>query len=99
MDELIDMIAMDKSPSEVTDKIKDVLYGKAAERIDALKPDIAQQMFDPTVDEVEDEVSDVVLKPDIASQMFDATTDDEVSDEPVDSMDDSTEEEEEEEEI
>tara|TARA_B100000513_G_scaffold144378_1_gene66432 strand:- start:163 stop:390 length:228 start_codon:yes stop_codon:yes gene_type:complete len=73
MDELIDMIAMDKSPSEVTDKIKDVLYGKAAERIDALKPDIA-------------------------SQMFDATTDDEVSDEPVDSMDDSYEEEEEEEE-
>ena len=70
MDELIDMIAMDKSPSEVTDKIKDVLYGKAAERIDALKPDIA-------------------------AQMFDATTDDEVSDEPVDSMDDSTEEEEE----
>ena len=74
MDELIDMIAMDKSPSEVTDKIKDVLYGKAAERIDALKPDIA-------------------------AQMFDATTDDEVSDEPVDSMDDSTEAEEEEEEI
>ena len=73
MDELIDMIAMDKSPSEVTDKIKDVLYGKAAERIDALKPDIA-------------------------SQMFDATTDGEVSDEPVDSVDNSYEEEEEEEE-
>ena len=55
MDELIDMIAMDKSPSEVTDKIKDALYGKAAERIDALKPDIAAQMFDATTD---DEVSD-----------------------------------------
>ena len=55
MDELIDMIAMDKSPSEVTDKIKDVLYGKAAEWIDALKPDIAAQMFDTTTD---DEVSD-----------------------------------------
>ena len=55
MDELIDMIAMDKSPSEVTDKIKDVLYGKAAERIDALKPDIAALMFDATTD---DEVSD-----------------------------------------
>ena len=55
MDELIDMIAMDKSPSEVTDKIKDVLYGKAAERISALKPDVAAQMFDGTTD---DEVSD-----------------------------------------
>ena len=73
MDELIDMIAMDKSPSEVTDTIKDVLYGKAAKRIDALKPDIA-------------------------SQMFDGTNDDEVSDEPVDSVDNSDEEEEEEEE-
>ena len=70
MDELIDMIAMDKSPSEVTDKIKDALYGKAAERIDAFKPEIA-------------------------SQMFDGTTDDEVSDEPVDSVDDSYEEEDE----
>ena len=58
MDELIDMIAMDKSPSEVTDKIKDVLYAKASERIEAQKPDIAAAMFDTTVDEVEDEVSD-----------------------------------------
>ena len=58
MDELIDMIAMDKSPSEVTDKIKDVLYAKASERIEAQKPDIAAAMFDATVDEVEDEVSD-----------------------------------------
>ena len=59
MDELIDMIAMDKSPSEVTDKIKDVLYGKAAERIDAFKPDIAAQMFDgKTDDEVSDEPVD-----------------------------------------
>ena len=70
MDDLIDLIATDSSPSEVTDKIKDVLYGKAAERIDAFKPDIA-------------------------SQMFDGTTDDEVSDEPVDSVDDSYEEEDE----
>ena len=58
MDELIDMIAMDKSPSEVTDKIKDALYGKAAERIDAFKPDIAAQMFDPTSAEIDQEVSD-----------------------------------------
>ena len=62
MDELIDMIAMDKSPSEVTDKIKDVLYGKAAERISALKPDVASQMFDPTIaDEDGEEVSDEVV--------------------------------------
>ena len=58
MDDLIDLIATDKSAAEVTDKIKDVLYAKAAERIEAQRPDIASVMFDPTVDEVEDEVSD-----------------------------------------
>ena len=58
MDDLIDLIATDKSAAEVTDKIKDVLYAKAAERIEAQRPDIATSMFDPTVDEVEDEVSD-----------------------------------------
>ena len=58
MDELIDLIATDKSPSEITDQIKDVLYAKASERIEAQKPDIAAAMFDTTVDEVEDEVSD-----------------------------------------
>lgn len=58
MDDLIDLIATDKSPSEVTDQIKNVLYGKAAERIDAQRPDIASQMFDQTEDDVEDEVSD-----------------------------------------
>ena len=58
MDDLIDLIATDKSAAEVTDTIKDVLYAKAAERIDAQKPDIAAAMFDPTADEVEDEVSD-----------------------------------------
>ena len=58
MDELIDLIATDKSAAEVTDKIKDVLYAKAAERIETQRPDIAASMFDPTADEVEDKVSD-----------------------------------------
>ena len=75
MDELIDLIATDKSAAEVTDTIKNVLYAKAAERIEAQRPDIATAMFDQTVDDAEDEVSD----------------------EPVDSMDNSYEEEEEEE--
>ena len=58
MDDLIDLIATDQSAAQVTDKIKDVLYGKAAQRIDALKPDLAAKMFDPTEDETEDEISD-----------------------------------------
>ena len=60
MDELIDLIATDKSAAEVTDKIKDVLYAKAAERINSQRPDIAAQMFDPSIadTEVSDETVD-----------------------------------------
>ena len=71
MDELLDLIATDQSPSEVTDKIKDTLYSKAAERIQSQKPSIAMQMFDPTSAEIDQDVSD----------------------ETVDSVDDSTEDE------
>tara|TARA_B100000401_G_scaffold305073_1_gene209802 strand:- start:645 stop:863 length:219 start_codon:yes stop_codon:yes gene_type:complete len=71
MDELLDLIASDKSPAQVTDTIKDALYSKAAERINSQRPDIAMQMFDPTSAEVDQEISD----------------------EPVDSIDDSTEDE------
>ena len=58
MDELLDLIASDKSPAEVSDTIKDALYSKAAERINSQKPSIAMQMFDPTGEEVDQEVSD-----------------------------------------
>ena len=46
MEELIDLIATDGSPSDVSTKIKELLYSKAAERIDAARPEIASLMFD-----------------------------------------------------
>ena len=59
MDELLDLIASDKSPADVSDTIKDALYSKAAERINSQRPDIAMQMFDPTIANAEEEeVSD-----------------------------------------
>ena len=59
MDELLDLIASDKSPAEVSDTIKDALYSKAPERINSQKPSIAMQMFDPTIANAEEEeVSD-----------------------------------------
>ena len=60
MDELLDLIATDQSPSEVTDKIKDTLYSKAAERINSQRPDLAAQLFDPSIadTEVSDETVD-----------------------------------------
>ena len=64
MDELLDMIAADKSPSEISDSIKDALYAKAAERIESQRPDVAAQMFDPTTADVDTntEVSDETIE-------------------------------------
>jgi len=45
MEELIDLIATDGSPSDVSNKIKELLYTKAAERVDAARPEIASLMF------------------------------------------------------
>ena len=67
MDELMDMMATDESPSQISDKIKEILFNKSAERVDAFKTDVANGVFgdvdvddeelnDEVVDEVEDEV-------------------------------------------
>ena len=60
MDDIIDLIATDQKASEVTDKIKDLLYTKAANRVDGMKPGVSAAMFNPSPDqpEVEQEVSD-----------------------------------------
>jgi len=39
------MIATDSSASEVTDKIKDLLFAKASERIEGAKPYVASSLF------------------------------------------------------
>ena len=60
MDELLDLIASDKSPADVSDTIKDALYSKAAERINSQRPDIAMQMFDPTIANTEEDSDEPV---------------------------------------
>ena len=60
MDELLDMIATDASPTDISDSIKDTLYAKAAERINSQRPDIAAQMFDSTIADEDTEVDDSV---------------------------------------
>ena len=45
MEELIDLIATDASPSDISDKIKSLLFSKAAERIEVAKPIVAASMF------------------------------------------------------
>lgn len=46
MEELLDMIVTDESPSQISDKIKELLFTKSAERIDALRPMVSTTVFD-----------------------------------------------------
>ena len=56
MEDIIDLIAADSAASEVTDKLKDILFTKSAERIEAHRPNISASMFDePESEEVTDE--------------------------------------------
>ena len=45
MDNIIDLIAQDSKASDISDQIKDVLFTKASEKIEAIRPDIAGSMF------------------------------------------------------
>ena len=64
MEEVVDLIATDASASDISDKMKEILYAKAAERIDIARPYVANAMFGqefeyPEVEgEVETEVGD-----------------------------------------
>jgi hypothetical protein len=66
MEDVIDLIATDASPSDVSDKMKEILYAKAAERIDIARPYVSNAMFGqefeyPEVEaEAETEVGDEV---------------------------------------
>ena len=53
MENIIDMIAKDSEPAKVSDELKDLLYQKAAKRIEDLRPSIGNAMFDETEDENE----------------------------------------------
>lgn len=53
MDDILDMIISDESPSSVSDKIKDMLYAKTSEKVEALRPEVSNGMFDGE-DAVED---------------------------------------------
>ena len=45
MENIIDLIATDASPAEISDAIKASLFAKAAERIDGARPYVAASLF------------------------------------------------------
>ena len=59
----MDLIGADESAAQVTDKIKDLLYAKSGEKVDAFRPHVANSLFNDIGDEEEeydetDETSD-----------------------------------------
>ena len=56
----MDLMVNDDSPSQISDKIKDMLYSKSADKISGIRPDVASQLFDKDIDldnpEPEDEL-------------------------------------------
>ena len=63
MDDVIDLIATGGSPNDISDKMKEILYAKAAERIDIARPYISNAMFGQEFEypEVQDEYEDEVV--------------------------------------
>ncbi len=56
MDDLLDNIISDESPSQISDAIKDMLYSKTAERVDAYKQTAASALFNANDEVSDDEV-------------------------------------------
>jgi hypothetical protein len=58
MDELMDMIITDESPSQISDKIKELLFARSAEKIDEFRPIVSNAVFgleDYSVEDQEEE--------------------------------------------
>ena len=54
MDELMNLMIADESPSEISDSIKAQLMQKATARVDALKPAVANAMLGYEVEDEDD---------------------------------------------
>lgn len=64
----MDLLVTDGSSSQISDRIKDVLFAKSAENIETIRPNVAASIFDGDVnldpEEGEEEfVSDVNFEP------------------------------------
>ena len=46
MPDIIDLIAKDSKASDISQNIKDTLYTKAAEKIETLRKEVSDSMFD-----------------------------------------------------
>lgn len=51
MEELLDMIVADESPSQISDTIKDLLFSKSYDKIETLRPQVASSLFSTSEEE------------------------------------------------
>jgi hypothetical protein len=58
MDDLLDMIVSDESPSQIADKIKEILFAKSAERVEAVRPQVSANLFDEDDSETDEDDED-----------------------------------------
>ena len=54
-DDLMDMMVDDASSTAISDKIKEILYTKSAEMIDAARPLVGAELFGDEIPEVSEE--------------------------------------------
>jgi len=55
MEELMDLLVADESPAQVSDKIKDILFTKSSEKIEAMRPSVSNSIFDDNANNKESE--------------------------------------------
>ena len=60
MDELMNLMIADESPSEISDSIKQQLFAKGAAKVDALKPAVANAMLGYELESEEDAETETV---------------------------------------
>jgi len=53
------LVGGESSPSEVSDKIKEILYAKAADKVDSVRPSVGASLFGDDESEVETDEDEV----------------------------------------
>lgn len=68
MEELMDLLVKDESPSQISDGIKDQLFARSAEKLQNIRPQVAASLFD-------DDAADVDLDSEEETSEFDSDVD------------------------
>tara|TARA_Y100000004_G_C8588949_1_gene275650 strand:- start:138 stop:311 length:174 start_codon:yes stop_codon:yes gene_type:complete len=55
MENIIDLIATDSAPTDISKNIHDLLYQKATAKIENMRSTVASQMFDSTEEETSED--------------------------------------------